>query len=140
MRSESSASFLWPLVVILLKKKMETYKNDFITDVYDLLSRYPVTFAAPHCALLDPSGKLLCSVMRLPSHPFNRVWFCTLLADLEVRKENNLCLLDRVELRKNDELFFYPVSFSTYQTLVPVPPLYSGKCYDNVKTVTVRLD
>ena len=118
---------------------METYQSDVVAEVYDLLSPYPIALQLPHVKLLDPSGRLLCTVMSVRLS-FARVWFCNVLADFAARKAAKFSLLERVEIRDNGDFFFYPVSLSTYQTLVPAPPLHSGKHYDNVKTVTVRLD
>ena len=118
---------------------METYHTDVVAEVYDLLSPYPIALQLPHIKLLDPSGRLLCTVVSV-RRSFARVWFCNVLANFEARKAAKFSLLERVEIRDNGDFFFYPVSLSTYQTLVPAPPLHSGKHYDNVKTVTVRLD
>jgi hypothetical protein len=118
---------------------METYQSDVVAEVYDLLSPYPIALQLPHVKLLDPSGRLLCTVMSV-RRSFARVWFCNVLADFTARKAVKLSLLERVEIRDNGDLFFYPVSLATYKTLVPAAPLHSGKHYDNVKTVTVRLD
>lgn len=118
---------------------MNNYRSDVVADVYQVLSRYAIVPHLPHHVLLDPSGKLLCTILCV-RNPFVRVWFCNVLEDLAKHKANRPSLVDSIELRDSGDLYIYPVSYSDYQTLVPVPPLYPGKRYDNVITVTARVD
>lgn len=116
------------------------FAGDFAADVCQLMSPYYMSTVVPHFVLTNPAGDPFCCAMPIGTL-FVSTWYRRLVYQLTLRKQSQLCLIDRVECDDNFSLKFYPVSFAQYQALVPADQrgrVFSPCFYSRLVPVTLQ--